>query len=223
MIKLLEGVLAAGELSPSQVGIVTPYSAQVRLLRQLWREACQEATAAFKKGSTPLEPGHDAAAAHLAAACSDPRSLEIASVDNFQGREKVQKQLQQALTPTLALTPALTPAPAPTLTRSSSSKPNPNPSPNPPPGTHHLLCGARQRTRRRGLPLGLATSQRHADQGTARAGRAGVRGDPAARRAVGRMAGLVTFSPSSNSNPNPNPNPIPNPIPNPSPNPNPSP
>jgi hypothetical protein len=92
VIELLKGVLAAGELSPSQVGLVTPYSAQVRLLRQLWRDACHQATAATaaapKKGSTPLEPA-DAAAAALAAACADPRSLEIASVDNFQGREKV--------------------------------------------------------------------------------------------------------------------------------------
>ena len=218
-------MLAAGELSPSQVGIVTPYSAQVRLLRQLWREACQEATAASKKGA-PLEPGHDAAAAALAAACSDPRSLEIASVDNFQGREKVSKSPDPNPNPTT--TPNPTPNPNPTTTPPKSS--NPTPTPNLPlpltlisPGAHHLLRGACQRARRRGLPLGLATSQRHADQGKARADRAGVRGDPAARRAVGRVAGLVTFSPSSNSNPNPNPNPIPNPIPNPSPNPNPSP
>ena len=77
------------------MGIVTPYSAQVRLLRQLWREACHQATAAApKKGSSaPPEPTDTAAAAAaaaaaLAAACADPRSLEIASVDNFQGREK---------------------------------------------------------------------------------------------------------------------------------------
>ena len=59
MVELLKGVLAAGELSPSQVGIVTPYSAQVRLLRQLWRDAChQAATAAPKKssGGRALEP-----------------------------------------------------------------------------------------------------------------------------------------------------------------------
>ena len=92
VIELLKGVLSAGELSAAQVGIVTPYSAQVRLLRQLWREACHQATAAApKKGSSaPPEPTDTAAAAAaaLAAACADPRSLEIASVDNFQGREK---------------------------------------------------------------------------------------------------------------------------------------
>ena len=64
----------------------------MRLLRQLWRDACHQATAAApKKGSSaPPEPTDTAAAAAaaLAAACADPRSLEIASVDNFQGREK---------------------------------------------------------------------------------------------------------------------------------------
>lgn len=63
MVASLVGkVLGYGELSVSQVGVVTPYVAQVRRLCQFLRAV--------------LPPG------------ADPRLLECASVDNFQGREK---------------------------------------------------------------------------------------------------------------------------------------
>jgi hypothetical protein len=62
---VVRALLAGGELSPSDIGIVTPYAAQVRLLRR----------ALGPLRGAPL-PGGAAPA------------LEVASVDGFQGREK---------------------------------------------------------------------------------------------------------------------------------------
>ncbi|CAK9006786.1 Regulator of nonsense transcripts 1 homolog (ATP-dependent helicase UPF1) [Durusdinium trenchii] len=59
---LVGKVFQYGELNVSQVGVVTPYMAQVRRLRQMLRPV--------------IPPG------------ADFRLLECASVDNFQGREK---------------------------------------------------------------------------------------------------------------------------------------
>lgn len=62
VLRLLAQVLQSRELGINDVGIVTPYTAQVRRLRQMAR---------------PLIPYG-----------TDPRLMEIASVDAFQGREK---------------------------------------------------------------------------------------------------------------------------------------
>lgn len=62
VLHLVRQVLCARELGLGDIGIITPYTAQVRRLRQLVR---------------PMIPF----------GC-DPRSLEIASVDAYQGREK---------------------------------------------------------------------------------------------------------------------------------------
>jgi len=62
VLRLVRQVLSAGELTLNDIGIVTPYASQVRRLRQLLR---------------PLVPRG-----------TNPRFLEIASVDAFQGREK---------------------------------------------------------------------------------------------------------------------------------------
>jgi len=62
LLEFVRGVLRAGDLGIGDIGVVTPYTAQVRRLRQLLR---------------PLIP-HGA----------DPRILEIGSVDAYQGREK---------------------------------------------------------------------------------------------------------------------------------------
>lgn len=62
VLLLVHQVLSARDLKLADIGIVTPYSAQVRRLRQLLRSL--------------VPPG------------VDPRTLEIASVDAFQGREK---------------------------------------------------------------------------------------------------------------------------------------
>jgi len=59
---LVFDVLSQGELEFADIGVVTPYMAQVRLLRRLFREALPQDQRL--------------------------RFLEIASVDNFQGREK---------------------------------------------------------------------------------------------------------------------------------------
>lgn len=57
-VAVVRSFLAAGELSARQIGVVTPYAAQVRLLRQ-------------QLGALP-----------------DGRQIECLSVDGFQGREK---------------------------------------------------------------------------------------------------------------------------------------
>lgn len=56
--KLLRSILGAGDLAPSDIGVVTPYAAQVALIRQH--------TAALPGG----------------------RAIEVMTVDGFQGREK---------------------------------------------------------------------------------------------------------------------------------------
>ena len=64
LIDVLAAVIVAGGANCADVGVVTPYAAQVRLLRHLWRER------SVRLGATQA------------------RSVEIASVDGFQGREK---------------------------------------------------------------------------------------------------------------------------------------
>ena len=113
---LSKDAIAAGELGCADIGVVTPYAAQARLLRQLWRERCQTAAAAGGKGgekggrggrgargrrrargrsasSSPRVAGGrvaapSEAAENAASRLSNARALEIASVDAFQGREK---------------------------------------------------------------------------------------------------------------------------------------
>eukprot|EP00873_Tetraselmis_striata_P027611 jgi/Tetstr1/447875/TSEL_035184.t1 len=60
VMQIVQGLLAAGELGPGDIGVVTPYASQVRLLRQYLRVQ-----------RTPGVP-----------------HLEVSSVDAFQGREK---------------------------------------------------------------------------------------------------------------------------------------
>lgn len=62
IVRVLREVLAGGELGVTDVGVVTPYVAQVRCLRRAAMSVVPQGT--------------------------DPLLLEIASVDNFQGREK---------------------------------------------------------------------------------------------------------------------------------------
>ncbi|CAE7740897.1 UPF1 [Symbiodinium pilosum] len=68
VVHIVESVLDAG-CTAEDLGIVTPYMAQVRLLRTSWRNRCKERGAKWN-------------------ASRISRALEIASVDNFQGREK---------------------------------------------------------------------------------------------------------------------------------------
>ena len=62
MAEVVAKIIDVGELPLVEIGVVTPYMAQVRRLRQLLR---------------PVVPGN-----------SEFKLLECASVDNFQGREK---------------------------------------------------------------------------------------------------------------------------------------
>jgi len=66
--QLLEEFLAAGELSPKDIGIITPYSAQCRLLRQIVEELFASRFGEAAQGML--------------------RDLQVSSVDGFQGREK---------------------------------------------------------------------------------------------------------------------------------------
>jgi len=62
VMKLIEDIMAEGALKMSDIGVVTPYKGQVRTLRRVLQERF------------PVE--------------IEKRELEMASVDNFQGREK---------------------------------------------------------------------------------------------------------------------------------------
>jgi len=64
ILSILTKVLEAGELAAVDIGVVTPYVGQIRVLRQAVREM--------------LPPG----------LLGNPRDLDIQSVDGFQGREK---------------------------------------------------------------------------------------------------------------------------------------
>ncbi|CAK0802442.1 unnamed protein product, partial [Prorocentrum cordatum] len=62
VVKLISEVQATGELGYGDIGVVAPYKGQVRTLRQMIADTIPEAL--------------------------ENKDLEIASVDNFQGREK---------------------------------------------------------------------------------------------------------------------------------------
>lgn len=62
IVRMVQDVFYQRELEVTEVGVVTPYVAQVRLLKRMLRNVMPEGT--------------------------DPELLEVASVDNFQGREK---------------------------------------------------------------------------------------------------------------------------------------
>eukprot|EP01059_Diplonema_ambulator_P036920 TRINITY_DN950_c0_g1_i2.p1 TRINITY_DN950_c0_g1~~TRINITY_DN950_c0_g1_i2.p1 ORF type:complete len:1900 (+),score=439.49 TRINITY_DN950_c0_g1_i2:41-5740(+) len=71
VVNTVNSLLSASKLSPTQIGIITPYAAQVKLLRRMLglpRGASRGRT--FTSGS------------------SDKGGLEVNSVDGFQGREK---------------------------------------------------------------------------------------------------------------------------------------
>jgi len=63
VMKLVQGVLDAGEIDTEEIGVVTPYKGQVRVLRRVLHEGLK---------MTEIQKKY----------------LEMASVDNFQGREK---------------------------------------------------------------------------------------------------------------------------------------
>jgi hypothetical protein len=77
VLEVVAEILAAGELSVLDVGVVSPYSAQVRGLRQLLRS-----------GLPPLLQGSGVDMTGGLGGRRGQRALEIASVDAFQGREK---------------------------------------------------------------------------------------------------------------------------------------
>ena len=64
VLSIVNNLLAAGDLSAQDIGVITPYNGQVRLLIDLFEQA-----GGFEEGSTF-------------------EGLEIKSVDGYQGREK---------------------------------------------------------------------------------------------------------------------------------------
>ena len=82
------------------IGVITPYVAQVRVLRKLWAERCRMGggggsrsggragkEGGKKRGRGGAEEGGGRGAGGVGW-WEEARDLEIASVDNFQGREK---------------------------------------------------------------------------------------------------------------------------------------
>lgn len=67
VMTVLVGLLQAGELRPCHIGIVTPYAAQVKLIRSLLR-------------SRGIRTGIDKETGEA--------GIEVSSVDGYQGREK---------------------------------------------------------------------------------------------------------------------------------------
>jgi regulator of nonsense transcripts 1 len=73
---LVDGMLSVR--SPGDIGVIAPYAAQVRRLRELWASSPAFVTNASLPGGG-VEPDAEARA---------ERELEVHSVDGFQGREK---------------------------------------------------------------------------------------------------------------------------------------
>ena len=69
--------------SPGDIGVIAPYAAQVRRLRELWASSPAFVDASLPGGGVEPEPGRGVDAEARA-----ERELEVHSVDGFQGREK---------------------------------------------------------------------------------------------------------------------------------------
>ena len=77
MSELLRGGAGGGGFRPQDVGVVTPYSAQVRMLRNHMRQA-----------GIPTAAGGFTRVQNEGAPSTVQNEVEVASVDGFQGREK---------------------------------------------------------------------------------------------------------------------------------------
>jgi len=77
VLEVVQSVLSAKELGILDIGVVSPYQAQVRHLRRSIREAVQ--TLMWQLKGKNWQESEEVV---------DPKFLEIASVDAFQGREK---------------------------------------------------------------------------------------------------------------------------------------
>jgi regulator of nonsense transcripts 1 len=78
---LVDGMLSVR--SPGDIGVIAPYAAQVRRLRELWASSPAYINSAADFSATSDKPGWDVDAEARA-----ERELEVHSVDGFQGREK---------------------------------------------------------------------------------------------------------------------------------------
>jgi regulator of nonsense transcripts 1 len=93
--RIVADVLKAGEIGYNDIGIISPYSAQVRLLRQTLRWARDEAKQQTMHERQMYEqrwnmPGFGGGGTYNnnMPPPPTPKNLEISSVDGFQGREK---------------------------------------------------------------------------------------------------------------------------------------
>lgn len=78
---LVDGMLSVRSLG--DIGVIAPYAAQVRRLRELWASSPAYINSAADFSATSDKPGWDVDAEARA-----ERELEVHSVDGFQGREK---------------------------------------------------------------------------------------------------------------------------------------